>query len=217
MAIEVFHARSEVDAVSFYKDHKIRFSTSLVKRFSLDKYNFVELAADDELHRLYFSFHSEPLPGLVKLYQIKDKTGGRFVAVRKLAKQYDWINKVFDETNRAKKQFVPEVTEKDSKYNFFVTIGYAFSNARPFADSTQYPTEPGVYRLWKDDEVVRIGESNNIAERLKQHFDEYGGQMDNFDFEIVPKKDERTKEQARLLASFKTNIGRLPKLNPIMN
>jgi hypothetical protein len=138
------------------------------------------------------------------------------VAVGKLASQYDWIADVCKEKNAAKKQFVAE-NSADHSYRFFVTIGYAWLKPRPFNDSKQYPVESGVYRLRKNNEVVRIGESNNIAERLKQHFKEYFGQVDSFDFEIVPNNDERKREQKRLLDLFIANVGKLPILNPITN
>ena len=213
MAIEEFYARSETDAVTFSRDRKLRFSASLVKRLSLETYQYVLIGVDAELRRLYFSFRSDAVPGLLKLYRIK-KSAGRFVAVGKLASQCGWLADVCKEKSAAKKQFVAE-NSADLKYEFFVTVGYAWSKPRPFNDSKQYPVESGVYRLRKDNEVVRIGESNNIANRLKEHFKEFFGQVDSFDFEIVPNNDERKKEQKRLLDLFIGNAGKLPTLNPI--
>src|SRR5712692_9322523 len=103
MAIEEFYAGSETDAVTFSKDRKLRFSASLVKRLSLETYQFVLIGVDAELRRLYFSFRSDSLPGLLKLYKIK-KIAGRFVAVGKLASQYGWIADVCKEKSAAKKQ-----------------------------------------------------------------------------------------------------------------
>lgn len=74
-----------------------------------------------------------------------------------------------------------------------------------------------MYRLKKEGEIVRIGESNNIATRLKEHLSTYRDAVDKFDFEVVPNEEERKKEQNRLLESFKAAVGRLPKLNPITN
>jgi len=214
MAIEEFYARSETDAVTFSKDRKLRFSASLVKRLSLATYQYVLIGVDDELRRLYFAFRPAALPGLLKLYNIKE-TAGRYVAVGKLASEYSWIADVCKE-KAAKKQFVAE-NSTDPKYKFFVTVGYAWSKPRPFDDPKQYPAGPGVYRLRKDNVVVRIGESNDIAYRLKQHLKDYFGQVDSFDFEIVPNNDERKKEQKRLLDLFIANVGKLPTLNPITN
>jgi hypothetical protein len=214
MAIEEFYARSETDAVTFSKDRKLRFSASLVKRLGLETQQYVLIGVDAELRRLYFAFRPDALPGLLKLYKIK-KTGGRLVAVGKLASQYGWIADVCKE-KAAKKQFLAE-NSTDPKYKFFVTVGYAWSKPRPFNDPKQYPGESGVYRLRMNNEVVRIGESSDIAYRLKQHFKEYFGQVDSFDFEIVPNNDERKKEQKRLLDLFIANTGKLPTLNPITN
>jgi hypothetical protein len=215
MPIEEFYARTEADAVTFSRDRKLRFSASLVKRLSLDAYQAVLIGVDAELRRLYFSFLSHTVPGLLKLYKIKETTG-RFVAIGKLASQYDWIAAICKEKSAAKKQFRAE-NSLDPKYKFFVTVGYAWSKPRPFNDPKQYPAEPGVYRLRKNNEVVRIGRGNNIADRLESHLKDYFGQVDSFDFEIVPNKDEQINEENRLLALFVANVGRLPILNPIAN
>ena len=100
---------------------------------------------------------------------------------------------------------------------FFITIGYSWSTERDFSNQNDYPEESGVYRLKKDGEIVRIGESSNIATRLKEHYSTYDTEVDKFDFEVVPNDDERKKEEKRLLEHFKDTIGRLPRLNPITN
>jgi hypothetical protein len=220
MAIEEFYARSEADVVTF-SNGKLRFSASLVKKIDLNNFQYTRIGVDTELRRIYFAFQSEAAPGLPKLYAAK-KEGRKFVAVGKLSSKYDWIDSVFKQKDPAKKQFVLEEvdpTKKEiyPKYKFFVTIGYSWSSDRDFHDVKQYPEEPGVYRLKKDTEVARIGESNNIAARLQAHLKEYGTQVDTFDFEIVPNDDERKEEQKRLLKSYKDNVGKLPKLNPITN
>ncbi len=220
MAIEEFYARSVGDVVTF-SGGKLRFSASLGKKLGLDGFSYARIGVDTELRRIYFAFQSESMPGLAKLYTQK-RSALKYVAVGTLASKYDWIETVFKQKDQAKKQFVLE--EVDSarieiypKYKFFVTIGYSWSGERDFHDINQHPTEPGVYRLRKDNEVVRIGESNNIAARFREHLKEYGAEVDTFDFEIVPNDDERKKEQNRLLQSYKDNVGRLPKLNPITN
>ena len=124
------------------------------------------------------------------------------------------------EKDKAKKQFVLEDVDPDQtaiypKYKYFVTIGYSWSSERDFQDPAQFPREPGVYRLKKEGEIVRIGESRNIATRLQEHLDTYGQDIDKFDFEIVPNDSERKKEETRLLEAFKAAVGRLPKHNVI--
>lgn len=101
------------------------------------------------------------------------------------------------------------------QYKFFIAIGYSWSNERDFQDPGQFPEEPGVYRLKAGSEIVRIGESRNIAERLRENLKDYGSEIETFDFEIVPNEAERGEEQKQLLNSFKTAVGRLPKYNPI--
>ena len=99
------------------------------------------------------------------------------------------------------------------KYKYFVTIGYSWSDERDFHDQNQYLEEPGVYRLKKDSEIVRIGEGINIRDRLVMHHKDFSSEADTFDFEIVPNDEERKKEEKRLLELFKGSVGRLPKFN----
>ena len=144
------------------------------------------------------------------------------MAAGALYAKYDWIATLKNEKDPAKKQFILEDVDQNDpilypQWKYFITVGYAWSSDRNFHDASQFPEEPGVYRLKKKKEVVRIGEGGNIATRLKQHLKEFGDQVDTFDFEIVPNERERKAEQSRLLESFKVNVGRLPELNPISN
>ena len=219
--IEEYYARSESDAVTF-SFRTIAFSTSLVKKHGLDGFDYARVGIDSELRRIYFSFQKDPAPGLSRLYSQTGRSKRRMIAIGQLYTQYDWLKKIRDEKVRAKKQFILEEVDPNNqsiypKYKFFITMGYSWSTERDFDDSTQYPEEPGVYRLKKDGEIVRIGESNNIVVRLKEHYSTYGTGVDKFDFEIVPNEDERKKEEKRLLEHFKDTIGRLPKLNQITN
>lgn len=218
--IEEYYARSESDAVTF-SFRAIAFSASLVKKHGLDGFDYIRVGIDSELRRLYFSFQKDPAPGLSR-FSSQKRSKRKMIAIGQLYTKYDWLNKIRDEKVKAKKQFILEEVDPNNqsiypKYKFFITIGYSWSTERDFNDSTQYPEEPGVYRLKKDGEIVRIGEGINIATRLKEHLSTYGNAVDKFDFEIVPNEEERKKEQNRLLESFKVAVGRLPKNNPITN
>lgn len=221
MVIEAFYARSETDVITFSRDRKLRFSASLVVKFGLGEFQYARIGTDPELRRVYFAFQSEPSPGLPKFYGAQNSRV-KIIAAGGLASRYDWIDAVFKEKEQTKRQFfLEEVDPQDEeifpKYKYFVTIGYSWSNNRDFHDIMHHPVEPGVYRLKKNGEVVRIGESNNIARRFKEHLKDYADEVDFFDFEIVPSDEERKQEQNRMLQSFKAAVGRLPKLNPIVN
>ena len=206
MAIEAFYSRSETDVVTF-GFRTIDFSTSLVDKYNLENYDYARIGVDYELHRIYFSFQKEQAPGLSKFYPQTGRSKRRMISAGKLYSAYDWIGVLKDEKNIEKKQFVLEEVDPNNeeiypKYKFFVTLGYSWSGERDFHDEEQYPEEPGVYRLKKEGEIVRIGESNNIQKRLKDHLATYGEQVDTFDFEIVPDEDERHREQQHLLEQY---------------
>jgi hypothetical protein len=220
MPIVDFYARSESDVVTFDKT-QISFSASLVDNLQLLEYDYARIGIDPELRRIYFAFQKEAEPGLLKFYRQAGKSKRKMLAAGKLYADYDWIAAIKDHENKAKKQFILEAVDPaDSnypKYKYYVTVGYAWAPDRDFRDMSQFPAEPGVYRLKKSGEVVRIGEGNNIAARLNQHLKEYAEQVDSYDFEIVPNDEERKIEQKRLLESFRASVGKLPKLNSIAN
>jgi hypothetical protein len=221
MPIEEFYGRPESDIVTF-TEKSLHFSASLVKNKGLSEFEYARIGVDPELRRIYLAFQKDPAPGLPRFYQQSSRSKRKMIAIGRLYSKYDWIGVLKTEKDRAKKQFVledvdPEQTDIYPKFKYFITIGYSWSSERDFQDPTQFPEEPGVYRLKKDGEIVRIGESRNIATRLREHLNAYGQDVDKFDFEIVPNDSERKEEQKRLLGAFKSAVGRLPKYNPITN
>ena len=218
MPIEEFYARSETDIVTFTKK-QIQFSSSLIKAHGLSDYGYVRIGIDSELRRIYFSFQKEGGPGLLRFYQARNGRRKMFAA-GKLYSKYDWLGALRSERDTAKKQFVLEKVADDENniyptYKFFLTIGYSWAEERSFKDQAQYPEEPGVYRLKRAGEVVRIGQGGNIRDRLQDHYKDYGNKVDTYDFEIVPDEKERQEEEKRLLNEFRGAVGRLPELNPI--
>ena len=216
MPIEEFYARSESDVVTFTL-RALQFSASLVKNKGLEKFEYARIGIDPELRRIYFGFQEDPAPGLARFYSLR-KSARKAVAVGGLYSEYDWIGALKKEKVRAKKQSVlkevdPNQIDINLKYKYYIAIGYSWSEERDFQDPTQFPEEPGVYRLKKEQEIVRIGESRDIAVRLREHLNTYGQDIDTFDFEIVPNDAERKIEEKRLLEVFKAAVGRLPKYN----
>ncbi len=220
MAIEEFHSRSESRAVTYYTNRQFSFSVALVTEKGLDAFEYARLGVDSEYRRVYFAFHKTPAPGLVKFYK-SDGHKRRMMAIGTLCSRYDWLDALRGMKDQADRQFVLEEVDPNNdvyaKFQYYITVGYTFSADKDINDKHNYPAESGVYRLKKDSEVVRIGEAGNMAVRLREHLKDYLGQIDAFDFEIVPNATERKAEQKRLLDSFKTSVGRLPKLNLVAN
>jgi hypothetical protein len=218
MPIEEFHARSESDVVTFDKV-QMAFSSSLVKKHKLMDYDYVRVGVDPEFRRVYLSFQKEGGPGTLKFFQQTGRSNRKMFAVGGLYAKYDWIRVLKTERDQSKKQFVLEEVLPDQVdiypiYRFFVTIGYAWAVERSFNDDRNYPAEPGVYRLKYRGEIIRIGESGSIRDRLQTHFRDYSTEVDAYDFEVVPDPQERKEEEKRLLNAFRASVGRLPKLNP---
>ena len=215
MPIEEFYARSQSEVVTFTL-RSIHFSASLVKEKGLGEMAYARIGVDPELRRIYFAFQKGPAPGLLRFYRQSGRSARKMLAIGALYSKYDWIGVLKKEEARAKKQFVleevgPNQMDIYPQYKYFITIGYSWSDERDFQDPAQFPEEPGVYRLKKEGEIVRIGESGNIVVRLQEHLNTYGQDIDTFDFEIVPNDEERKKEEKRLLETFKAAVGRLQK------
>ncbi len=219
--IEDFYSRAQSEVVTFSKT-TVSFSVSLVEKYDLENMEYARVGVDEELRRIYFAFQENNAPGLPRFYRQTDRSKRKFVAIGELYRKYDWLDDVRKQTDKAKRQFILEDVDPAEeaiypKYKYFITVGYSWSHERDFADSENYPEEPGVYRLKRGGEIMRIGESNNIDRRLKEHFDAYHDQVEVFDFEIVPNVGERKQEERRLLEHFRAAVGRLPSLNPITN
>lgn len=219
MPIEDYYSKSESANVTF-GPKQLRFSAALVKKYDLSNYKHARIGIDSELRRIYFAFQESGGPGIAKFWgRTEKKSGSKNIAMGSIYSDYDWLAPMQKEKDSAKRQFELEVidpldTEIYPKYKYFVTVGYAWAPDRNFHDESNYPEEPGVYRLKKDGEVVRIGETNNLSRRLKNHLKDYHEEVDTFDFEIVANEEERKSEQKRLFETFRANVGRLPKLNP---
>jgi len=85
-------------------------------------------------------------------------------------------------------------------------------------DNIEYFKRPnGEYNLilYKDGEIVRIGESGDLQGRLKDHSNSYKDGVDEYDFAEIQDSSARKLEEKRLLEEFRDAYGRLPKLNPI--
>lgn len=223
MPIEEFYARSETPVVVFTQ-RTIQFSASLVEERNLAGHNYVRIAVDEELRRIYFGFEEQSdkgttPPGCQKFYSAK-KSKRRMFAAGKLYSDHTWIK---DARHRdiAKRRFeLRDVDKADadlhSRYQYYIDVGYTFiKNPLAILDTDSFPEEPGVYRLWKDGRIVRIGQSNNIASRLPEHCKEFETAIDEFDYMIIPNEKDRRKEEKRLMAEFKNSRGGLPELNPI--
>ena len=103
-----------------------------------------------------------------------------------------------------------------SGVRYYISVGYQIMPKRGFNGSYDRPYCGGVYRLYKDSEVVKIGESRNIGDRFKDYAHIPGhDNIDQFDFCRIEDTIARKRYEKELLEAFKTAYGRLPKYNPI--
>ena len=136
-----------------------------------------------------------------------------------ILREYPWIKEVLDRPVNERRFIVEKdntVKEPTEGVQYYIFIGYRFQPPRDFHKPEDYPRLPGVYRLFKNKEVVRIGESNNLEVRLKEHLCSYNDKVDKYDFVEIHDVAARKIEEKRLLEKFKDAYGRLPKLNSII-
>jgi hypothetical protein len=90
---------------------------------------------------------------------------------------------------------------------YYISISYRFEDRRPFEDQQDYPRMGGVYRLFKDGGIVRIGQTDRLEKRLKEHLRDYKAEVNEYDFAKIPDPAERKREESRLLQEFKDAYG----------
>jgi hypothetical protein len=194
----------------------IALSGKFVESKNLVEYDLVELFVDDTLQRIGFKFLDVETADAVKL--TKESRKGRIICAKSRLREHKWIADILEEPT-SHRRFLIETDEsvKDptAGVRYYISIGYRFQPKREFQKQGDYPRLPGVYRLYKDGEIVRIGESDNLEGRLKEHFRSHKGRVDEYDFAEIQDSSARKLEEKRLLEEFRDAYGRLPKLNPI--
>ena len=76
--------------------------------------------------------------------------------------------------------------------------------------------DPGVYVLYKEEDVIYIGQTETIKDRLNDHFRGYDGpctqQATSYCVEVTPDHKAR---QDELLIAYKAEYGKLPPCNDL--
>ena len=193
----------------------IALSGEFIQGENLLKYGWAELFIDSALHRIGFKFHDTQTGNTYKLSE--ESKAGR-VLLTPLLQTYRWISDILDKPV-SERRFLVETDEsiEDPRagVRYYLSIGYRFQPKRQFAKQGDYPRLAGVYRLFKNVELLRIGETDDLEGRLKQHAIRYKDRIDEYDFSEIEDTGARKLEEKRLLEEFKDAYGRLPKLNTI--
>ena len=194
----------------------IALSGKFIENRNLVKYDLVELFVDSVLQRIGFKFLDVGTADAVKL--TKESKKGRIICAKSRLRECKWVADILDEPT-SHRRFLIEIDESvedpSAGVRYYISIGYRFQPKREFQKQGDYPRLPGVYRLYKDGEIVRIGESGDLEGRLKEHFNSYKDGVDEYDFAEIQDLSARKLEEKRLLEEFRDAYGRLPKLNPI--
>ena len=193
----------------------IALSGAFIKGRGLQDYEYVELFIDGSMRRIGFKFHQEPTGETFKL--IRESESGRLIQTT-CWRTDPWLDEIVS-LPKTERRFLIEtdasVENPSEGVRYFVFVGYSFQPQRDFKTKGDYPRLFGVYRLFKDEELVRIGEAEDLETRLKEHLRHYKDQADTYDFCEIPDLAARKAEEKRLLKEFQDAYGRLPKLNKI--
>jgi len=144
----------------------------------------------------------------LKLSKVHESKG-RSIATASL-QGYGWIADILSEP-KADRRFLIETDESiedpTAGVRYYISIGHRFQPKREFEKQGDYPRLPGVYRLYKDGQIVRIGESGDLEGRLKEHSNSYKDEVDEYDFAEIPDLSARRLEERRLLEEFRDAYG----------
>ncbi len=197
----------------------IAFSAYFIVKEGLTTMKYLEIFEDPEMMRVGFKFSNELSgPNLISLKQDGGRKGnnitnGRIAFVELL--KIEWVNSVI---NGWKHCFTIQCDKQNKSYNlFYIELGYSFSERIDFDSVSSFPEVPGVYRLYgRKNELLRIGEGQNIKARLLSHKKSSCVSIYSFDFCQIQEAVARKKEEKRLFMEFKRNHnGFLPELNAI--
>jgi len=206
------------ETATLIKDGGINLSAQFIKNHKLEKYDWVEIFFDDDLRRIGFKFHNSQTYKTRRLSKKNGRGEGRGISDRKLNNR-KWISDILDDPDVTNRRFFIEIDdsikEPTDGVRYYISVDYRFQTRRNFGKQGDYPRVAGVYRLFKDKELVRIGESDNLERRLKEHSNTYKDEIDEYDFAEIEDANTRKSEERRLLEEFRDTYGRLPKLNPV--
>ncbi|MBM3239514.1 GIY-YIG nuclease family protein [Candidatus Poribacteria bacterium] len=198
------------------RENGIFLSGAFISNQRLEGYEYVEIFIDDNLRRIGFKFHKTPTADTSKL--AKESKHGRIIQTRSWRRDASWVENILRRP-ASDRRFIIKTDESiespTTGVRYYIFVGYHFNPRRVFAKQEDYPRLPGVYRLFKENEIVRIGESDNLEARLKEHFRDYRDEVDKYDFCEIEDSYMRKEEEKRLLREFKDMYGRLPRLNCI--
>ena len=199
--------------ITILSDGQISFTKSFLENESLQQYEFVEVLLDRDLRRIGFKFSKEETPTRI------NKIGGHTKVSSRMLSYVDWIKPLLS-LPANQRRFVVEtdetVLDAEKGVRYYLSIGYQVTEKRLFYPPYDCPNSGGVYRLYSGSEIIKIGESNDLVSRLKEHAKSNGiGRVDSFDFILIEDEDARKKHEKFLLKAFREITGRLPRYNLI--
>ncbi len=193
----------------------ISLSSRFIEHNSLMDYEWVELWIDDDLRRIGFKFCATQTADSLRIS--KESSKGRMIYTS-LVKTTKWTADILEEPTSHRRFLIEtddSVETPTEGVKHYISLGYRFEPKREFEKERDHPELAVVYRLFKDGSIVRIGQTENLRKRFKQHLSEYKDEVDEYDLAEIPDAAARRREEARLLEEFRDAHGTLPKLKPI--
>ncbi len=193
------------------------FNVSFVARAEIDKCKWATLFCDNDDRRIGFRFHNDKNEP-DKLTIIGDggsgrRWRGRAVQANAVIKGHDWIRAVASRkgtADGAPRRFEPEWDNIHSLW--VIRLCPAFE--KETKDRSQLPSEPGLYELVYGNEVVYIGQSKNIHDRVAAHLGN-GLLFDSIRFSIVNDQAERDFWETEWISRYRSDHGMLPRYNAV--
>jgi hypothetical protein len=205
--------------VKFYKRH-ITFEEKLLETFDLDQCEHLELGVDIDLKRVYFKFMTDASQNSLELHQRHEGKGDRSINARLLYGRYEWLASIPENKANPCKRFlmreVQDRTDVPDGYDLYIDARSPVYRGVKF-DPNEFPREKGVYWLLDEyGDVVRIGESDNLASALYAAWQTYGRDIKRFDYEVIGEARNRLKKQKDYVREHADEYGAEPKYNPLL-
>jgi hypothetical protein len=198
----------------------LTFKQRTLAIYGLQEYDYVELGVDPALHRLYFRFHQWEAAGALPFRPQRQGGTSRRMPIRGLCARYDWIASTMAVRELRRRTFLVEDTMPGDNvpegFDHYITVEHVRFKGFPFKPK-YFPRAGGIYWLRNEyGDVVRIGESDNMASHIFRQGQSLGSKIVTFDYEIIENQKQRLSMELEYIEDYSAQHGVPPPLNPIL-
>lgn len=214
-----FH-RFDASFIYFYSD-KIVFPAKVLREYGIVGRDQVAFGIDSETQRLFFRFQDGPDATTLPFAFRSEKSEDRMIHARVLYRRYAWLAAAGEVKETARKRFPLQLCTSlavapPEDFRFYVQPHVGPWRGLRFQPKI-FPRGAGVFWLYNEfGDVLRIGETENLAASLYQHWQQMGQEVKFFDYELIASSRKRLRTSNEYIHKYVQESGQEPKYNPLL-